>query len=448
MPKVRLMTKRLIGGVFFGFALAWLFVIGYAERYSEGERLWLFGATHDAGKVQRGSVLEHSPYPKMILDTNDLRLMQLEVCRIVPRSFTIFLTNNLGVSLSDPIRLIPSELQDENIVVPQICAVDEDCNEAIVRFVGKAQIHGIPDSFVLLAGADTNDSNAVVYLETVPFPLVQKNIDKSSESIFKEILSSGRHRRCTPRRERPCNRPCEWRPRIRRNPNSCIGFNFSDLCAVLGSPCASAWNGYAGAYMYGDARAVDDCVGCTAIADCLIVGYVIGELIHISYCPCRWQFVEAEAVPIFYAKANKSGSYGFGGDVKAIAAGVMIVEVFGGCTARAQALCGCQVGHDSPVNVTIGFGRNNEGYSGEVQITISAHGRDTDSCFGCDVTGCRDKGNYIKAIVSSGMKLLALANAGIMNALPVWAEAQIYDSEPNTKISGVCEKGGGELKIR
>ncbi len=60
MPKVRLTAMRLLGGAYFGLALAWLFVIGYAERYSEGERLWLFGATHDVGKVQRGSVLEHS----------------------------------------------------------------------------------------------------------------------------------------------------------------------------------------------------------------------------------------------------------------------------------------------------------------------------------------------------------------------------------------------------
>ncbi len=60
MPKQRSTTKRLIGGMLFGSALAWLFGMGYAERYAEGERLWLFGATHDAGKVQRGSVLTHS----------------------------------------------------------------------------------------------------------------------------------------------------------------------------------------------------------------------------------------------------------------------------------------------------------------------------------------------------------------------------------------------------
>ena len=39
------------GGVLIGVSLAWLFLVGYAERRLEGNRLWLMGATYDAGAV-------------------------------------------------------------------------------------------------------------------------------------------------------------------------------------------------------------------------------------------------------------------------------------------------------------------------------------------------------------------------------------------------------------
>ncbi|RMH34154.1 MAG: hypothetical protein D6687_04435 [Acidobacteria bacterium] len=52
--KLRLWLGLLIGG-----GLAWLLMIGYAERKLEGARLWLVGATYDAGVVRPGTVIEH-----------------------------------------------------------------------------------------------------------------------------------------------------------------------------------------------------------------------------------------------------------------------------------------------------------------------------------------------------------------------------------------------------
>ena len=47
------------GGVLVGVSLAWLFLVGYAERRLEGNRLWLMGATYDAGVVPAGAVIAH-----------------------------------------------------------------------------------------------------------------------------------------------------------------------------------------------------------------------------------------------------------------------------------------------------------------------------------------------------------------------------------------------------
>ena len=47
------------GGVLIGVSLAWLFLVGYAERRLEGNRLWLMGATYDAGVVPAGAVIAH-----------------------------------------------------------------------------------------------------------------------------------------------------------------------------------------------------------------------------------------------------------------------------------------------------------------------------------------------------------------------------------------------------
>jgi hypothetical protein len=47
------------GGVLIGVSLAWLFLVGYAERRLEGNRLRLMGATYDAGVVPAGAVIAH-----------------------------------------------------------------------------------------------------------------------------------------------------------------------------------------------------------------------------------------------------------------------------------------------------------------------------------------------------------------------------------------------------
>jgi len=47
------------GGVLIGVSLAWLFLVGYAERRLEGNRLWLMGATYDAGVVPAVAVIAH-----------------------------------------------------------------------------------------------------------------------------------------------------------------------------------------------------------------------------------------------------------------------------------------------------------------------------------------------------------------------------------------------------
>jgi hypothetical protein len=47
------------GGVLIGASLAWLLLIGYAERRLEGNRLWLMGVTCDAGVVPAGTVIAH-----------------------------------------------------------------------------------------------------------------------------------------------------------------------------------------------------------------------------------------------------------------------------------------------------------------------------------------------------------------------------------------------------
>ena len=44
-----------------GVSLAWLFLVGYAERRLEGNRLWLMGATYDAGAVIAHRVLVFNP---------------------------------------------------------------------------------------------------------------------------------------------------------------------------------------------------------------------------------------------------------------------------------------------------------------------------------------------------------------------------------------------------
>ncbi|GBC94192.1 hypothetical protein HRbin15_02700 [bacterium HR15] len=46
-------------GLWIGAGLAWLLLIGYAERHLEGNRLWLIGATYDAGVVPAKSVMTH-----------------------------------------------------------------------------------------------------------------------------------------------------------------------------------------------------------------------------------------------------------------------------------------------------------------------------------------------------------------------------------------------------
>lgn len=46
-------------GLLIGAGLAWLLLIGYAERRLEGSRLWLIGATYDAGQVRAGMVITH-----------------------------------------------------------------------------------------------------------------------------------------------------------------------------------------------------------------------------------------------------------------------------------------------------------------------------------------------------------------------------------------------------
>ncbi len=54
VPKSRSWVGLLIGA-----GLAWLLVIGYAERRLEGSRLWLIGATYDVGQVRAGTVITH-----------------------------------------------------------------------------------------------------------------------------------------------------------------------------------------------------------------------------------------------------------------------------------------------------------------------------------------------------------------------------------------------------
>jgi hypothetical protein len=50
---------RLWLGLLIGAGLAWLLMIGYAERKLEGARLWLADATYNAGVVRPGTVIEH-----------------------------------------------------------------------------------------------------------------------------------------------------------------------------------------------------------------------------------------------------------------------------------------------------------------------------------------------------------------------------------------------------
>lgn len=52
-------TSRPWLGLLLGAGFGWLLMVGYAERRLEGNRLWLAGATYDAGVVRAGSVLEH-----------------------------------------------------------------------------------------------------------------------------------------------------------------------------------------------------------------------------------------------------------------------------------------------------------------------------------------------------------------------------------------------------
>ncbi|MCS7208959.1 MAG: DUF1573 domain-containing protein [Fimbriimonadales bacterium] len=42
-----------------GLGYGWLLLLGYAERSLEGRRLYLLGATHDAGRVMQGTAVEH-----------------------------------------------------------------------------------------------------------------------------------------------------------------------------------------------------------------------------------------------------------------------------------------------------------------------------------------------------------------------------------------------------
>ncbi|MEM2592472.1 MAG: hypothetical protein QXI60_07795 [Thermofilaceae archaeon] len=42
-----------------GAGMAWLLLIGYAERRLEGNHLWLMGATYDAGQVRAGTLITH-----------------------------------------------------------------------------------------------------------------------------------------------------------------------------------------------------------------------------------------------------------------------------------------------------------------------------------------------------------------------------------------------------
>lgn len=50
---------RLLTGMLVGLGGVWLVLLGYAERHLEGQRLYLLGATYDAGRVAQGTVLEH-----------------------------------------------------------------------------------------------------------------------------------------------------------------------------------------------------------------------------------------------------------------------------------------------------------------------------------------------------------------------------------------------------
>ena len=52
-------TLRPWQGLLIGVGMAWLLLIGYAERRLEGSRLWLAGATYDAGLVLAGTVITH-----------------------------------------------------------------------------------------------------------------------------------------------------------------------------------------------------------------------------------------------------------------------------------------------------------------------------------------------------------------------------------------------------
>lgn len=51
--------RRRIGGTLAVLGCAWLLLLGYAERRLEGRRLYLLGATYDAGRVAKGSVIQH-----------------------------------------------------------------------------------------------------------------------------------------------------------------------------------------------------------------------------------------------------------------------------------------------------------------------------------------------------------------------------------------------------
>lgn len=50
---------RWLAGALIGLGCAWLLLLGYAERHLAGQRLYLWGAIYDAGRVAQGAVIEH-----------------------------------------------------------------------------------------------------------------------------------------------------------------------------------------------------------------------------------------------------------------------------------------------------------------------------------------------------------------------------------------------------
>lgn len=153
--------------------------------------------------------------PRMRIDPNDPRLQQVSVCRVVPTTWKMVLTDEDGMHVSDPI--LPSADDVPNGV---LCNCLEDV--VIVHFRGETPVSVAtePVGFVVLGTAlDPNTGDISFFTETPTLRLAHSGGATIKETI-RELLNTSTLSPCEPP---PCSPPCRCisKASISRTPGRC-----------------------------------------------------------------------------------------------------------------------------------------------------------------------------------------------------------------------------------